>query len=255
MDLGAMWDFLTDPASWQGPSGLGTQLVQQLLLTVTALAVAAGVGLPIALLAGHHGRGGWLAINLSNLGRAVPTFALLALLARFSWPGSAEFGPYGRAGLATLLALVFFALPPIIAQAYVAVREVPEDLRDAARGLGHSEWQVFRAVEWPLALPLVVSGLRLALVQVWATATIAALVGGPGLGNIIRLGFADLDRRSQALAGALLVAVVALVLESAGALVQRAVTPPHAGGGSPRRNGRRMRLGSAQSRAPREEPA
>lgn len=255
MDLGAIWDFLTDPASWQGPGGLGTQLVQQLLLTLTALVVAAGVGLPIALVAGHHGRGGWLAINLSNLGRAIPTFALLALLARASWPGSAEFGPYGRAGLATLVALVLFALPPIIAQAYVAVREVPEDLRDAARGLGHSGWQVFRGVEWPLALPLVVSGLRLALVQVWATATIAALVGGPGLGNIIRLGFADLDRRSQGLAGALLVAVVALVLELAGALVQRAVTPPHAVATSPGGRRRWWGLGSPRTRAPREEPA
>lgn len=217
--------FLLDGASWSGPGGLGEQLVEQLLLTVTALVLALLVGLPLALWLGHVGRFGFLAINVSNIGRAVPTFALLALLARFSWPGSGEFGPYGRAGLATLLALLFFALPPIITQSYVGVREVSADVKEAARGMGMSGTQQFWRVELPLALPLVMSGVRLALVQVWATATIAALVGGPGLGNVIRLGFANVDRRSEGIAGALLVAVVALVLELLAALAQRLVDP------------------------------
>lgn len=238
--MGDVFSYLFDGASWSGPDGLLEQLVQQLLLTVTALLLALAVGLPVALWLGHLGRFGFLAINISNIGRAVPTFALLALLARFSWPGSGDFGPYGRAGLATLLALLFFALPPIITQAYIGVREVPADSREAARGMGMSGSQQFWRVELPLALPLVISGIRLALVQVWATATIAALVGGPGLGNVIRLGFANVDRRSEGIAGALLVAAVALLLELAAALVQRAVDPvrrstarPGGGGLSP----------------------
>ena len=218
-------DFLLDGASWTQEGGLLEQLLQQLLLTVTALVLAMLVGLPIALYLGHLGRFGFLAINVSNIGRAVPTFALLALLARFAWPGSAEFGPYGRAGLATLVALVLFALPPLITQSYVAMREVEPEVKEAARGMGMTGLQRFLRVELPLGMPLVMSGIRLALVQVWATATIAALVGGPGLGNVIRLGFANTDRRSEGIAGALLVAAIALLLEGAMALAQRAVDP------------------------------
>ncbi|WP_183098060.1 ABC transporter permease [Nocardioides pelophilus] len=218
-------EFLLDGESWTRNNGLLEQLVQQLLLTFTALALAVAVGLPIALWLGHLGRGGLLAINISNIGRAVPTFALLAVLVRLEWPGNDPFGPYGRAGLATLVALLFFALPPIITQAYVGVREVDDGVRESARGMGMSGAQLFWRVELPLALPLVVSGVRLALVQVWATATIASLVGGPGLGNVIQLGFANLDRRSEGIAGAILVALIALVLELAAALVQRAVNP------------------------------
>ncbi|MBC2961491.1 ABC transporter permease [Nocardioides deserti] len=199
-------------------------LVEQLLLTVTALAAATVVGLPIALALGHRGRGGFLAINVSNIGRAVPTFALLAVLVAADWPGTAQLGPYGRAGLATLIALTLFGLPPIITAAYVAVREVPREVTEAARGMGMTGWQVFRRAELPLALPLVVSGLRLALVQVWATATIAALVAGPGLGRVITDGFAANDY-GKGIAGAVVVAVVALCLETGSALVQRAVDP------------------------------
>jgi osmoprotectant transport system permease protein len=218
-------EFLLDGESWTRNNGLLEQLVQQLLLTGTALALAALVGLPVALWLGHLGRGGLLAINISNVGRAVPTFALLAVLVRLEWPGNDPFGPYGRAGLATLLALLFFALPPIITQAYVGVREVDPGVREAATGMGMSGAQLFWRVELPLAMPLVMSGLRLALVQVWATATIAALVGGPGLGNVIQLGFANLDRRNEGIGGAILVAVIALVLELLAALAQRAVNP------------------------------
>lgn len=218
-------EFLFDGESWTRNNGLLEQLLQQLLLTVTALALAVMIGLPIALWLGHIGRGGLLAINISNIGRAVPTFALLAVLVRLEWPGNDQFGPYGRAGLATLLALLFFALPPIITQAYVGVREVDAGIREAATGMGMSGAQLFWRVELPLALPLVISGVRLGLVQVWATATIASLVGGPGLGNVIQLGFANLDRRSEGIGGAILVALIALALELLAALAQRAVNP------------------------------
>lgn len=219
------WHHLTDASHWTGSGGMLDLLVQQLLLTVTALLVSLAVGLPVALWLGHLGRGGFLAINISNVGRAVPTFALLALLVVSDWPGAATFGPYGRAGLATLIALALFALPPIITSAYVALRQVPVEVKDAARGMGMTGWQRFRRVELPLALPLVVSGVRLALVQVWATATIAAMVAGPGLGRVITDGFHRTDY-PKGIAGAIVVAAVALLLEGVAALAQRSVTPP-----------------------------
>lgn len=217
------WAYLTDAAHWQGTNGITHLLWQQLLLTVTALLGAAGIGLPIALGLGHLGRGGGLAINVTNIGRAVPTFAVLVLLS-VGPAGTGELGPYGRAGLATLIALMLFALPPIITNSYVAIREVPEEVRESARGMGMTGGQLFRSVELPLAAPLIVAGLRLALVQVWATATIAALVAGPGLGQIITAGFYH-SNYGEGIAGAVVVGLVALVLEVSAALVQRWVTP------------------------------
>ncbi len=227
-----MLDYLFTGANWSGDRGMLALLLQQLLLTVTALAVALGIGLPVALWLGHLGRGGFLAINVSNIGRAVPTFALLGLFViadPWAWtqgwfPGTQEVGPYGRAGVATLVALALFALPPIITNTYVAMREVPDDVKEAATGMGMSGWQRFRRVELPLSMPVLMSGVRLALVQVWATATIAALVAGPGLGRVITDGFFRTNY-GKGLAGAVVVALVALVLELLGALLQRAVDP------------------------------
>jgi osmoprotectant transport system permease protein len=222
------WHYLTTSANWDGSQGIWALLVQQLLLTVTALLLAMVLGLPIALWLGHLGRGGFLAINISNVGRAVPTFALLAILVTTDHPGVKTFGPYGRAGIATLVALTLFALPPIITNAYVAVREVNDDVKESATGMGMTGVEQFRLVELPLALPLVVSGLRLALVQVWATATIAALVAGPGLGRIITDGFYR-SNYAKGIAGAVVVALVALVLELGSAAVERAVDPARHG--------------------------
>jgi osmoprotectant transport system permease protein len=222
--VGDTWRYLTDAANWTGDGGMLDLLLQQLLLSFTALAMALLVGLPIALWLGHLGRLGFLTINITNIGRAVPTFALLALLVTADFPGSDDLGPFGRAGLATLIALTLFALPPIITNAYVAVREVPADVKQAADGMGMTGAQKFFRVELPLALPLVMSGVRLALVQVWATATIAALVAGPGLGRVITDGFFRTNY-AKGLAGAVVVALVALVLELLAAAVQRAVDP------------------------------
>ncbi|MCW2766547.1 MAG: binding-protein-dependent transport system inner rane component [Nocardioides sp.] len=240
------WDYLTTGANWRGDGKMLDLLLQQLLLSVTALALALLVGLPIALWLGHLGRGGFLAINVSNIGRAVPTFALLALFVTadpWPWlpyfPGTAEFGPYGRAGLATMMALALFALPPIITNSYVAVREVPADVKQAADGMGMTGWQKFVRVELPLSLPLVMSGIRLALVQVWATATIAALVAGPGLGRVITDGFFRTNY-GKGIAGAVVVALVALLLEIVAALVQRALDP------LPRESSRKRRRGMSE---------
>jgi osmoprotectant transport system permease protein len=221
--FGAALDWLADPAHWRGDSGIPTLLLQHVLLTVTSLAVAVLVALPVALWLGHLGKGGALAINISNIGRAIPTFAVLILLA-VGFVGSGVFGPFGRTGLATLIALVVFALPPIVTNAYVGMREVDRDTVEAARGMGMRAGQLFWTVELPLAVPLILTGLRLAVVQVWATATLAALVDGPGLGNIIVEGF-GLQDPAQVLAGALVVAGLALLLEVALAGLARVVDP------------------------------
>jgi osmoprotectant transport system permease protein len=230
MDFAAVWEFLLDGENWSGSQGMGAYLVQQLLLTVTSVVAAALIALPVALWLGHLGRGGALAINISNVGRAVPTFAVLVLLS-VGPLGTERLGPYGRAGLATIVSLLLFALPPIVTNAYVGLREVDREVVDAARGMGMRGAQLFRRVELPLALPLIVSGVRLAVVQVWATATIAALVAGPGLGNVVTEGFAS-GNTPQVVGGALVIAVVAVVLEVAMALAERAVSPVPAGAGS-----------------------
>lgn len=216
------WDYLTTGSHWTGADGIWTLLVQQLLISVTALVITVVLALPVALWLGHLGRGGFLAINTSNIGRAVPTFALLAVLVTLDHPGVATFGPYGRAGVATLIALSLFALPPIVTNGYVAVDQVAAEVKESARGMGMTGWQQFSRVELPLAMPLVVSGVRLALVQVWATATIAALVAGPGLGILITEGFFRTDY-PKAIAAAFVIAVVAFLLELLGAAAERAV--------------------------------
>ena len=212
-----------DPANWQGEDGVWNRLVEHLLLTITATTVAVAIGLPLAIWLGHIGRGGLLAVNISNVGRAVPTFAVLLLLS-IGPVGADRLGPYGRAGLATLLALVLFALPPIITNAYVGMREVDRDTVEAARGMGMQGGQLLGQVEIPLAFPLIVAGVRLAVVQVWATATIAALVAGPGLGRIITLGFRRQDT-VEVVSGALVVAFIALMLEASMVFLQWLLDP------------------------------
>jgi osmoprotectant transport system permease protein len=216
-------DWFRDSDHWHGPYGLPTLLWQHLLLSATAVAVAALIGFPLALWLGHRHRGGTLAINLTNVGRAIPIVALLALFS-LSILGNDDFGPYGRAGLATLVTLALFALPPIVTATYTAMVEVDPDVVEAARGMGMSETAIVRRVEMPLAAPLIVSGFRLAIVQVWATATIAALVAGPGLGHIIAHGYAS-NQTAEVVAGALVVAVIALLMELSLGALQRAVDP------------------------------
>jgi osmoprotectant transport system permease protein len=221
--LADVFSYLADGANWSGTNGIGAFTVQQFLLTFTSLAVAMLVGLPIALYAGHRHRGGFLAVNISNIGRAVPVFAVLLVLS-LGPIGSDQFGPYGRAGLATLIALILFALPPLITNAFIGVTEVDRDIVEASRGMGMSERKVFTSVELPLAMPVIMTGVRLALVQVWATATIAALVAGPGLGRIITRGFAN-QRTYEVVAGAVLVALGALLLEGLAVLAERYADP------------------------------
>ena len=220
-------EWFQDPSNWTGNDGVPHRLLEHSLLSLVAVVAAMVIGLPLAIWLGHIRRFGTLAVNVSNVGRAIPIVALLSLLA-LGFVGSGEFGPFGRAGAATLITLALFALPPIITTAYVAVSGVDDDLLEAARGMGMDERQVLRRVELPVALPLIVSGVRLAVVQVWATATVAALVAGPGLGRIITHGY-DSNRPAEVIAGSLIVAVIALALEGLMAFLQRTLDPLPAG--------------------------
>ncbi|MEU1302033.1 ABC transporter permease subunit [Streptomyces shenzhenensis] len=203
--LTATWHWLADPAHWTGDDGIGHRLLQHLVLTVVCLVVSCAVALPVALVLGHLGKGGALAVNISNAGRAVPTFAVLVLLL---------LTPVGRWGEGpTVVALVLFAVPPLLTNAYVGMREVDRSVVRAARGMGMTGRQLLFQVELPLALPMVLNGVRIAAVQLVATATIAALAGGGGLGRIITAGF-NLASTPQVVAGAVLVAVFALIVEA-----------------------------------------
>lgn len=214
-ELSGTWSWLTTLANWQGENGLWNRLVEHLELTAAGVGIACLVALPVALVLGHVGRGGTLAINITNVGRAVPVYAILVILV---------LGPLGATAWATVTALALFAIPPIMTNTYVGVREVDRGVVDAARGSGMSGPQVLRRVELPLATPLIMNGVRLATVQVVATATIAALVAGGGLGRVITQGFAD-QNVPQLVSGAFVVAVLALVLEVFFALLQRAAEP------------------------------
>ncbi|MFD4787282.1 ABC transporter permease [Streptomyces sp. NPDC058459] len=219
--LGSTWDWLADPAHWSGDDGVRHRLLQHLLLTVVCLIVSCLVALPVALVLGHLGKGGALAVNISNVGRAVPTFAVLVLLL---------LTPVGKWGEGpTVVALVLFAVPPLLTNAYVGMREVDRGVVRAARGMGMTGWQTLVRVEVLLALPLILNGVRIAAVQLVATATIAALAGGGGLGRIITAGF-NLASTPQVVAGAILVAVFALLVEGVFEVVER-LGPAWARGG------------------------
>ncbi|WP_329026778.1 ABC transporter permease [Streptomyces sp. NBC_00690] len=210
--LADTWDWLTTASHWSGDNGIANRLLEHLFLTAVCLGLSCLIALPVALVLGHLGKGGALAVNISNIGRAVPTFAVLVLLLL------SPIGSYGS--WPTIIALVLFAVPPLLTNAYVGMRGVDQDVVRAARGMGMTGRQVLWGVEVPLALPLVFTGVRIAAVQLVATATIAALAGGGGLGRIITAGF-NLASTPMVVAGAVLVALFALIVEGICELGQR----------------------------------
>lgn len=210
--------WLADGAHWSGRDGVPHRLVAHLELTVVAVAIACVIALPLAVWLGHSrraGRFGNLVVTLSNATRALPVFGVLIVLSATS---------LGVGNRSTILALSLFAIPPLLSNAYVGIRGVDADVVEAARGSGMSGPQVLRSVEIPLALPLIAAGFRTAAVQVVATATLAAYVGGGGLGQFINEGFGRGDKAETA-AGGVLVAGLALTVEGLLALVQRRLAP------------------------------
>ncbi|GAA3810326.1 ABC transporter permease [Streptomyces phyllanthi] len=205
-----MW--LTSGEQWSGPDGIAHRLAEHLEYSLLATLIGAAIGLPLGLLIGHTGRGAFLAINLASFGRALPTVGLVVLV--FLASGLSMWPVY--------VALVALAVPSIVTNTYAGMRAVDGEVKDAARGQGMRAHQVLFRVELPLAFPLIMTGLRLALIQVVATATIAAYVSFGGLGRYVFDGLAQRDL-VQVLGGAVLVAVVAVVLDLALAALQRAL--------------------------------
>lgn len=234
----ARW--LNDPLNWQGPKGVPTLGLEHLYISGLAVLAGAVVAVPLALVLGHTGRGGGFTVAVTNVSRAVPTLALLTLFAATA---------VGFGNRATIVALAVFAVPPLLTNTYVGIRGVDPDVVEAARGMGMSGVTVLLRVEVPLAVPLVAAGFRTAAVQVVATAGLAALVGGGGLGVVINDGFGQQDR-PQILAGGLLVAGLALAVEGLLAVLTHLVTPGRAG--RPRR-GARTPADAADLTAPEAE--
>ncbi|HEX2196542.1 MAG TPA: ABC transporter permease subunit [Actinomycetota bacterium] len=214
--------WITDPVNWSGFSGIPVRVLEHLRISAIAVAAAAAVALPAGLYIGHTRRGEVVVVSIANLGRAVPSFAILAL----AFPISLQLG-LGLSDWPAIAALFFLAIPPILTNTYVAVKGVDSDTVEAARGMGLSGVDLLRSIEVPLGAPLIVAGLRISAVQVVATATLAALVAGGGLGRFIVDGFAQ-GNDGMTLGGALLVALLAVATEIAFAVVERAVTPAHA---------------------------
>ena len=212
--LGQVVGWLTTAAHWRGGGGVVHRSVEHLVMSGGSVLVAAAVALPLGIWLGHTGRGGALAINVSNVGRAIPSFAILVQAAEI----------FGIGWKPAFIALVALAVPPMVTNSYVGMREVDADVRESARGMGMTGRQSLFRVELPVALPLVLSGVRTAAVQVVATATLAALVAWGGLGRFIVDGLAQRDY-VQVFAGALLVGVLSILTELALSALQRLLVP------------------------------
>jgi osmoprotectant transport system permease protein len=198
----------------ENPGLLLERTLEHLELSGAAIGVALLAAIPLGVVLGHAHRGSFVAINVGNVGRALPSLAVIAIGIAFLGIGFTN----------VLVALVILAVPPMLTNAYVAVDEVDPDAVEAARGMGMSPLQVLARIELPLALPLIFAGIRTASVYVVATATVAAVAGGRGLGEIIvdQAGY----RLRGVIAAALVVSVLAFVVDALFAVLQRLVTPP-----------------------------
>ena len=210
----AVLKWFSDPSHWRGADGIPTRLLEHVQLSAESVAIGAVIALPIGIALGHYGKLGNLAINVSNVGRALPSFGILVI----------AFQIFGLGDLPIIVALTALAIPPMVTNSYVGMREVDPDIKDAARGMGYRELAQLVRVEIPLAVPLLMAGIRTSAVQVVATATLAALIAGGGFGRYIIDGLAQFDY-TKLFAGALLVALLALATEVSLAGVERLLTP------------------------------
>lgn len=213
-----LFAYLRDAANWAGSGGITELLLQHLGYTAAAVVIAAAIAIPLGIIIGHTGRGSFLVIGLSNAARAIPSLGLLILVVLLLDTGV---GPI-------IAVLALLALPPILTATAAGVGGADHDAVHAARALGMTSSQIVRKVQWPLALPLVISGLRSATLQVVATATVAAFTAGGGLGRLLISGQATANY-SQMFAGAVLIAALAIVLDvvlgALGWLVARRARP------------------------------
>jgi len=219
--INGILQWLTDPAHWQGSQGILNRLVEHLEYSVVSLLLSALVAVPLGIYVGHTGRGKW-AVAVANSLRAVPSLGLLFAVAMWVGPKISSDLAYV---IPSVVVLVLLAVPPILSGTYSGITEVEPAARDAARGMGMTGREVLTEVELPCALPLLLSGVRSATLQVIATATIAASISLGGLGRFLIDGLAVSDYAQMA-SGAIVVALLALLVDGLLALVQRGVVSP-----------------------------
>ena len=221
--------FFTDPANWSGETGIPNRLVEHLEISFLAVVAALVIALPIGLYIGHTGRWANLAINLANIGRAIPSYALMLAILPLTLLLAPTVGydpAFGLSGLPIFIAMLLLAIPPILVGAYAGLREVDRDLIEAGRGMGMQERQILRGLEIPIAMVIIIGGIRTATLQVIATATIGAILSGGGLGRFIVDGIAVGTQGTNMLyAGAILVTALALIVDGVLAIAQRLLTP------------------------------
>jgi osmoprotectant transport system permease protein len=224
-------EWFGDATHWTGSSGVPARLADHLRYTVQAIVIAAVIAIPLGAVIGHTRRGGFLVVGSANGLRALPELGLLTLLVGFT----------GLGVLPLTITMVILAVPPLLAGTYAGVRNADAAVIDAARGMGMREREVLTKVELPIAVPLILGGLRTATLQVIATATIGAYIGLSGLGRFLIDGLALRDY-TQMVAGAVLVAALALLVEGLLGGLQRTIVSPG------------LRPTGAPRRAPRQAP-
>lgn len=223
--IGEVLAWFTAPEQWDGRNSIPLRLWEHVSLSAVSIAVGVAIALPVGLYIGHTGRAARTVIAIANIGRAVPSLGWLgmvypitvALLAREGlgfWP--------------TFIALVALAIPPIVTNTYAGLREVDADLLEAGRGMGMRESELLRRVEIPIALPVILAGVRSSAVAVVATATLSSIVGGGTLGAYVIQGL-FINDLPRVVGGAVLVAILALLTEALFAWLQRAATSPALG--------------------------
>ncbi|MGO1383275.1 MAG: ABC transporter permease [Arachnia sp.] len=214
--------FIVTPANWSGSGSIGIRILEHLWYTLLAIVLAAIIAVPAGLFIGHTGRGRSIAIGLTGALRALPSLGLLTLLAVSMGLG------LRLAIVPSTIVLAILAIPPLLAAAYSGVEAVDGEVVDGARATGFSEWQIVARVEVPLAGPLLVGGLRSAMLQVIATATLSAYLGLGGLGRFIFDGQAVRDY-TQMLGGAIVVIILALSIDGLILLAKRLLLPEGVG--------------------------
>ena len=219
--------FLTDASSWQAETGIPDRMLEHVIVAGLAVVVASALALPLGFYIGHTGRLQLLGINLANIGRAVPSYAVMVMLLPVMLGLAPVLGYDPRLGLRVLpifLAMVLLAIPPILVGTYAGLRDIDPDITESARAMGLTERQILRRMELPLASPVIVGGFRIAVLQVIATATIGAYLAGGGLGRFIIDGIARQDD-GMLYTGVLLVAVLAIGTDLLLSWLQRRLTP------------------------------
>jgi osmoprotectant transport system permease protein len=218
--LGEVGAWFAEPQTWSGRDGIPVRLFEHLWISGVSLAASIGIGLPLGLAIGHTGRGASAVVAIANIGRAVPSLGLLGLAFLLLLPFGLGVGP-----VPGILALTALGIPPIVVNTYVGLREVDRDLIEAARGMGMREREVLRRIEVPIAVPVILAGVRTSAVQIVATATLVAVLGGGTLGQLILIGF-NVGDQVRIFGGALVVAALSIATEVGFALLQRAATSP-----------------------------